>query len=383
MLIRDGVLIEVGPTRRVENLALARRALEVSADGRVVMPGFVDSHTHLLFPVPGTAADDFEGAVRALHTTTATQLKMRAAAYLQAMVRHGTTTVEVKTGSGADEGAELKILRVLAELKQGPPDIVATLLFRVPRNFYTPDAEESWRQIRSEFLPRISRRHLVDFADLVWDDSRLPLWEGALSCSAWLEGYFQVARSLGFGCKLHADAQGVSAAACMAVEHHAASIDHLEHATAADLRTLSQSNTVATLLPGASFYGDGCYAPARALIGIGVPIAIASNFNPHRTPMFSMQTAVALACQRMGLTAAEAVCAATINGAHAAGCASRVGSLEYGKLADLLFLNVSDYQDLANSLGANLVHLVMKKGEIVYEEGAVERRPVEDLRPPW
>ena len=374
-------MIEVGPTRRVENLALARRAIEVSADGRVVMPGFVDSHTHLLFPVPGTAAGDFEGAVRALHTTTATQLKMRAAAYLQAMVRHGTTTVEIKTGSGADEGAESKILRVLAELKQGPPDIVATLLFRAPRERYTPEAEGSWRQIRFEFLPRISRRHLVDFADLVWDN--LPPWDGVPNYSTWFEGYFQVARSLGLGCKLHADTQDISAAARLAVEHRAVSIDHLEHAAAADLLTLSQSNTVATLLPSASFYGDDCYAPARALIDIGVPIAIATNFNAHQAPLFSMQAAVALACQRMKLTPAEAVCAATINGAHAAGCANRAGSLECGKLADLLFLNVSDYQDLANSLGANLVHMVMKRGEIVYEEGAVERRPVEDLRPPW
>jgi imidazolonepropionase len=192
-----------------------------------------------------------------------------------------------------------------------------------------------------------------------------------------------MAGSLGVGCKLHADAQGVAAAAHTAMAHHAASIDHLEHATAADLFVLSRSNTVATLLPCASFYGDGRYAPARALIDLGVPVAIASNFNAHQTPLFSMQAAVALACQRMGLTPAEAVCAATINGAHAAGCAGRVGSLEYGKLADLLFLNISDYRDLADSLGANLVYMVMKRGEIVYEEGAVQRRPVEDLRPVW
>jgi imidazolonepropionase len=375
------VLIEVGPTRRVENLALARGAIEVAADGRVVMPGFVDSHTHLLFPVPGAPADGFEGAVRTLHATTASQLKVRATTSLQAMVRHGTTTVEIKTGSGADDSAELKMLRVLGELKEGPPDIVATLLFRPPRGLCPKEMEESLRQTCREFLPRIGRRRLVQFADLVWDDFDVPL--GEADYTAWFEGYFQAARSLGLGCKLHADAQGLAAAAHTAVAHHAVSIDHLEHATAADLVILSQSDTVATLLPCASFYGDGRYAPARALIDLGVPVAIATNFNGHQTPLFSMQAAVALACQRMGLTPAEAVCAATINGAHAAGRAGRVGSLECGKLADLLFLNVPDYRDLADSLGANLVHMVMKSGEIVYEEGAVQRRPVEDLRPVW
>jgi imidazolonepropionase len=297
------------------------------------------------------------------------------------MVRHGTTTVEIKTGSGADDSAELKMLRVLGELKEGPPDIVATLLFRPPRGLCPKEMEESLRQTCREFLPRIGRRRLVQFADLVWDDFDVPL--GEADYTAWFEGYFQAARSLGLGCKLHADAQGLAAAAHTAVAHHAVSIDHLEHATAADLVILSQSDTVATLLPCASFYGDGRYAPARALIDLGVPVAIATNFNGHQTPLFSMQAAVALACQRMGLTPAEAVCAATINGAHAAGRAGRVGSLECGKLADLLFLNVPDYRDLADSLGANLVHMVMKSGEIVYEEGAVQRRPVEDLRPVW
>lgn len=366
------MLVEVGPTRRVENLALARGAIELSADGRVVMPGFVDSHTHLLCPAPGTAAADSQGALHALHATTATQLKMRGEAYLQAMVRHGTTTVEIKAGSGMDESAELKILRVLAELKKGPPDIVSTSLFCAPRGLSTPELEENW-QARRESLARIYRRRLADFADVVWDQDQ----------AACLSSYLQTARSLGLRCKVHADGRDASAAAHAALAQQAASIDHLERATAAELLVLSQSNTVVTLLPGASFYNDDCYAPARDFIDSGVPVAIASNFNAQQTPFFSMQATLALACQRMKLTAAEAVSAATINGAHAAGCAHRVGSLECGKLADLLFLNVPDYRELASSLGANSVHMVMKSGEIVYEEGVVERRPVEDLRPPW
>jgi imidazolonepropionase len=368
----------------VENLLPARHAIEVSAAGRVVMPSFVDSHTHLLFPAPGAPAGDLETALHSLRATTAMQLKMRATAYLQAMVRHGTTTVEIKTGSGMDAAAELKILRVLAELRDASLDIVPTFLCRAPQSGGSPDdSPEVWEQIRSEFLPRISRRRMVAFADLMWDDFALTLWKRPANRRASIAGYFEVASNFGLGRKLHADAKDVSAAVLAAAEHHAVTIDHLDHATAEDAAILGPSNTVATLLPGASFCGDGRYAPARALIDAGVPVALATNFNAHHTPSLSMQAAVSLACRHMDLTPAEAVSAATINGAHAAGCAERVGSLECGKSADLLFLNVSDYRELAHSLGANLVHMVMKRGEIVYEEGEVARRPVEDMRPPW
>jgi imidazolonepropionase len=132
---------------------------------------------------------------------------------------------------------------------------------------------------------------------------------------------------------------------------------------------------MATLLPAVSLHNGGYHAPARALIDSGAAIALATNFNPRHTPMLSMQAVVALACLRMGLTAAEAISAATINGAHALGSADRVGSLEPGKSADLLLLDVSDYRELARQFGANLVRLTMKRGKPIYRAGEVARRP--------
>jgi imidazolonepropionase len=134
-----------------------------------------------------------------------------------------------------------------------------------------------------------------------------------------------------------------------------------------------------TLLPAVGLDNGGRYAPARALVDSGAAVALATNFNPRHTPMPSMQAVVALACSRMGLTAAEAISGATINGAHALGCADRVGSLEPGKSADLLLLEVSDYRELARQFGANLVRLTMKRGKPIYKAGEVARRPPREL----
>jgi imidazolonepropionase len=368
LLIRDGIVEEVGTTRRVENLASARDAMEINAAGRVVMPGFVDCHTHLAFPPAGGADMDEETAARLVCSNTHQRLEARARSHLEAMARHGTTTVEAKTGCGANESAEMKILRVLSALKRDPLDVVTTFLLRLPSDGRGEEARQAaieW--VCTEFLPKIRRRRLARFADLVWDsDGDSP------ECFA---RYLRLARGLGFACKIHAEQRSPAAAIVTAVEHLAVSISHLEHATAADVQPLGGSPTMVTLLPGVSFHNGGHHAPARALIDAGAAIALASNFNPCHTPMPSMQAVVALACLRMGLTAAEAISAATINGAHALGCADRVGSLEPGKSADLLLLEVSDYRELARQLGANLVRLTMKRGKPIYRAGEVARRP--------
>jgi imidazolonepropionase len=366
LLIRDGVLVEVGPTRRVENLAQARQAVEISAVGRVVIPGFVDSHTHLAFPLRGPAIDESQAA-RAVRASTGQRLEARARAYLQAMARHGTTTVEVKTGCGPDESAECKVLRVLSALKQDPVEVIPSFLFRLP-----PDQEggctfhvaAAW--VLDELLPKIRKRRVAHFADVAWDCDP--------ERHRYFDRYLTIARELGFGCKIHADQLRPRAAMTTAVEHTVVSIDHLEYATESEAAILGSAGITATLLPCVSFREDR-NAPARALIDSGAAVALASNFNPQHTPTLNMQTVVALACLRMGMTAAEALSAATINGAHALGCAQRVGSLELGKSADLLMLNVTDYRDLADTFGTNVVHMTMKRGEVIYQEGAVAPRP--------
>jgi imidazolonepropionase len=377
LLVRDGVLVEVGPTRRIENLALAQRAVEVSAVGRVVMPGFVDSHTHLLFPPPGSFATEITAGAHAIRTITGMRLETRARISVEAMARHGTTTVEVKTGCGLDRSAEMKLLRVLSALKQKPLDVVATFLLQVPPGdpYDEPEAAGGCDWVLNEFLPRICVRRLAAFADLIWPEQS--------GQAAYSEEYLRVAKALGMERKLHADGPAPSAAIAAAIESGAVSIDHLEHATAADAERLGRSGTIATLLPCASFHSEGRYAPARTIIEAGAPVALATNFNPHHTPTLNMQAVINLACLRMGMSPAEAITAATINGAHALGCADKHGSLEPGKLADLLILNISDYRELAHHFGTNLVHSTMKRGEFIYEEGPVAPRPARDLRPAW
>jgi imidazolonepropionase len=366
LIVRDGVVLEIGLTRRLENLAIARNAEGINAAGRVVMPGFVDSHTHLAFPLLDKGFGDPGEAARAVRANTGQRLERRARAYLEAMARHGTTTVEVKTGCGPDGSAESKMLRVLSVFKQDPVEVIPSFLFRLPqRQNGGASLREATDWVLGDMLPKVWKRGVAQFADVAWDSDP--------ESQQYFERYLHVARDLGFPRKIHADHLEPRAALTMALDHTVVSIDHLEHATEEEAAMLGSTGVIATLLPCASFR-DTRYAPARALIDSGAAIALATNFNPHHTPTLNMQTAVALACLRMRLTVAEALSAATINGAHALGCADRVGSLEPGKAADLLILNVPDYRDLAYTLGTNVVHLTMKRGEIIYREGVVASR---------
>ncbi len=368
LLIRDGVLREVGLSRRVENLTEARSAVEINATGRVVIPGFVDSHTHLSFPPAGSGPIDLAGAVRAIHTCSAKLLAARAMVYLESMARHGTTMVEVKTGCGQDETADVKILRALAELRISPVDVAPTYLLRLPGAANATELERTaaiWAA--TDLLPRIHRRGMAQIADVVWDadPTMYPLFVH----------YLEAARVMGFARKVHTGPTAPSGEVLTAVENGALSVDHLGRADPVELGLLARSPTVATLLPCEAFCSGAQPAPGRAIVDGGAAVALATNFNPRDSPVLSMQTAIALACRQMGLSPAEAISAATINAAHALGCADRAGSLESGKPADLLLLNISDYRDLPLQLGANLVHLTMKRGEVIYQEGKVARRP--------
>jgi imidazolonepropionase len=345
----------------VENLAGARTAQEINAAGRVVMPGFVDSHTHLAFPPPGTAGLDLEAAAREIRATNGRRIQRRAHGYLDAMARHGTTTVEVKTGCGPDERAEIKILRALAALQGGPLDLVPTLLVRLPSRG-SPGAHEALAAYR-KLMATVRRRGLAHFVDFAWESGPDRV-AALLRC-------MDIARELGFPCKVHASEANACAAIRTAIERLAAAVDHLEWATVPEAQSLAGSAAVATLLPYASFQSGGPGVPARALIDAGVPIALATNFNPLLLPCLNMQTVVSLACLRMRMTPAEAVSAATVNGAYAVGRGHLIGSLEPGKQADVIVLDASDYQDLARRFGVNLVHMTIKRGEIVYTEGAV------------
>jgi len=371
LLIRDGVLQEVGSTRRVENLAQARDAVEINAAGRVVMPGFVDSHTHLVFPQGGPWTEEHDDAARVVRASTGQRLEAKSRAHLEAMARHGTTTVEAKTGCGPDESAESKLLRVLSALKDDPVEVIPSFLLRLPTGRDGCRSGDAAQWVIEELLPKIRRRRVANFADLAWDSDP--------EHYQYYDRYLRVARELGFACKIHADQATPAAAIAMAVQHRVVSIDHLEHATEADAAMFRSAGIMTTLLPSISLRQDRI-APARAFVDAGAAIALATNFNPHHTPTLNMQTVVTLACLRMGLTAAEALSAATINGAFALGCAGRTGSLEPNKSADLLMLNIGDYRDLAHTFGTNVVHMTMKRGAIIYREGAVAAQDMQELR---
>src|ERR1035438_7213059 len=231
VLIQDGILVEVGPSRRVENLTQARNAIEINAAGRVVMPGFVDAHTHLAVPPAGIHTSDLAAAARAVHTATGHRLAARTRAYLEAMTRHGTTTVEAKTGCGLDEGAETKLLRMLYSLRKEPLDLIPSFLFRMPFD----GNGGAWRAtewVVAELLPKIRRRGVAHFADLAWDcDPAL------LPC---FDLYLETARQLGFERKIHADGANPAAAIALGALHHVVSIDHLEYATADHVRQLAE-----------------------------------------------------------------------------------------------------------------------------------------------
>ena len=307
VLIRNGRIEEIGPTRRVENLALARRAVrEIDAAGRVVVPGFVDCITHPVHASPWAPPPP---------AAPARWLEAHARPFLAAMARHGTTTLEARPCPEADAALRLRVLRVLAALNGKPLDIV-------------PGCDGP---LTSGLAASIRRRKLVRF----------------LCLGAGMEA------PAGFAFKFRG-------AVAPAVSAGSPAVEGLESLSAADIAALARSFTVAVLLPGTR----PC-AAARALIDGGCAVAIATGFHPKSSPGYSMQTAISLACSRMRLTPAEAICAATVNAAWACGSAARAGSLEPGKDADFLLLNASDYRELPYYFGANHVHLTVKRGEIV------------------
>ncbi len=382
VLIGGGLILALGPTRRIENLAEARKAREIDASGRVVMPGFVDSHTHLLHGAPrlldyemriagadsrtiAEAGGGILSSVRVVREMPIRRLVLRAKRSLESFIRHGTTTLEAKSGYGLDEATECKMLRGIRALRGKPLDIETTYLgAHVVPSEYAGRPEEYVDWMCTYLMPKIRRRNLARYADVYCDVGAFTLEQA--------RQYLKAAQDLGFGLKVHAEQRLRTGAAKMAVELGAASADHLDWAEDEDIAALAGSSTVATLLPGAVFHlGLHRYAPARKMIDAGVAVALATDFNPGTSPTSNMAMVMSLACSQMCMTPAEAVTAATINGACALGCADRVGSLEAGKDADLVMFGVPDYREIPYHFGVNLVELTMKRGEVLYRHGEV------------
>jgi imidazolonepropionase len=283
------------------------------------------------------------------------------------MARHGTTTVEAKTSGIGDGNLEIKLLRAMGMLRSTPIDLVPSILCRL-------SDEAALDRLLADTLPKIRRRKLAQFADIEWRGKAL---------DGLARRFLGAAAELGFLCRVHADGPSPETALELAASGCIASIDHLEYADADVAAALSKSKAVVTLLPGSGFRTDSRMAPARALIDAGAAVALGSNFNPLHTPSVSMQTVVALACMRMGMTPAESISASTINSAWALGCATTAGSLEPGKSADVLILNVADYREMANHFGMNLAYLTLKRGACVYAESEIMPRIPSVRQPVW
>jgi imidazolonepropionase len=380
LLIRDGRIAAVGARKQIEARKDARQTEKLDVGGRVVLPGFVDSHTHLIHAA--SRAEEYElkiqgasyeeiarkgggilNSVKKLRTTTAKALKARALAALEEFAAFGTTTVEAKSGYGLDLTSELKILGLQRELnREQPLEIVSTFLGAhvVPSEFRgKPDGTERYISLLLEqMLPEVVSEGLAEFCDVFCD-------RGAFSRGE-ARQILREANDHGLAPRLHAEQLSRTGATLLGVELGAASCDHLERVNLADIRALAKSRTVATLLPGCDFHlGWNGYAPARKLIEAGAVVALATDFNPGTSPTVSMPMILSLACSQLRISPAEAIAAATINAAYSLRREKRIGSLEAGKQADLAVFEVEDYREIPYYFGMQRCWMTMKNGEII------------------
>ena len=282
------------------------------------------------------------------------------------MLRLGTTTCEAKSGYGLTIDDELKLLHISRELhKSHPIDIVNTFLgaHTFPPE-YQSRKDEYVDLIISRFLPRVKEEGVAEFCDVFCE-------EGAFSVEQ-TRAILEAAAQLGFKLKLHADQLTPSGGAELAAELGATSADHLDYISAEGIEQLAEKGVAAVLLPGSNFFLRlGRYPPARQMIEAGVPIALATDFNPGTAMNESMPITIALACLEMGFFPEEAINAATINGAYAIDLHKSVGSIELGKKADLIVCSIPSYLHLIYHWGINHVHTVVKNGKIVVKEGRI------------
>jgi imidazolonepropionase len=359
---RKGRILAVGPTAELRKAFAAKRTVE--ARGRVVTPGLVDPHTHLVFAgsreaefemrAAGRSYEEIARAGGGIHATVertrgASKAELRAAsrARLLDMRERGTTTVEAKSGYGLEPEGELRLLEVARELGCVPTFLGA---HEVPRG---RDRADYVREVVEVMLPRV--RGLARFCDVFCEPGVFSVDEA--------RRILQAAKEAGMGVKLHAEEFRASGGAELAAELGAASADHLMAVTDRGIRALRRGGTVAVLLPGTSaFLGGGRWAPARRMIEEGVAVALGTDCNPGSCTATSLPLVMTLACAQLRMSPAEALTAATANAAWACGEGREAGTLEAGKRADLVVWDAKDYREIAYSFGANLAARVIQAG---------------------
>ena len=353
-----------------------RHVREIDCEGRVVLPGFVDSHTHPAFVEPrlidfeqrtsgatyeqvAAAGGGIRSSITGVRNASKKQLAQHVLRAFRQMAQQGTTTVEAKSGYGLSAESEIKSLEAIREAAaQWPGTVVATLLaaHTVPPEF--KDKREAYvRLICEDIIPVVSKRRLARYCDVFCESGAFTEAEttAILHCAArhGIEPRAHV-------CQLTAPKAGFIASLLKAKP---ASLDHLDHLSDDDIRALSASPTIAALVPASNYFlGLDRYPPARALIDAGAAVALATDFNPGTSPTPSMPFVLSLACTHMKMTPAEAITAATINGAYALGLGDRKGSIEPGKDADLAVFDVGDYREICYWFGTSLRHMAVCSG---------------------
>jgi imidazolonepropionase len=377
VLCVGGKIVSVGATKdalRDPWLTKNRKKIvEIDCSGRVVLPGLVDSHTHPVFMQPRLV--DFEkrisganyeeiaeagGGIRSsidgVRKAGKSVLTKKVSAVLGEMARHGTTTVEAKSGYGLNLESELKSLEAIrAAAREWPGTVVPTFLGAhvVPAE-YRGRPREYVDLVCHEMIPAVAKRKLAQFVDVFCD-------RGAFSAEETGQ-IFTAAEEHGLAVRAHLGQLSETRLGPL-LQYHPASLDHMDYANDADLAALAQSDTVATFVPGANYFlGLSRYPDARRLIASGVAVALATDYNPGSSPTLSMPMAMSLACTHMKMSPAEAIVAATINGAWALRLADRKGSVEAGKDADLAVFDVGDYREIPYWFGANRCELTIMNG---------------------
>lgn len=381
LLVRGGRIAAVGTSSEIEKQASAN-VEKVDATGRVVMPGFVDAHTHPVFA--GTREDEYEmrahglsyqeiaaqgggirSTVRKTRAASEQELFEMALPRVRWLLEHGTTTIEAKSGYGLTVEDELKILRVIRRLDHETSlQLVPTFLgaHEIPDEYRDSSSgqtrEEYVRLVVDDMLPRVAAESLARYADVFCESHVFNVEES--------RRVLVRASELGLGLRLHADQLSLSGGARLAAELGAATADHLEWIDDNGIRALAKAGTIAVLLPGAVFnLGLARYPAARAMIEAGLAVALATDFNPGSSPTPSMQMILSIACTQMRMTPAEAITAATINPAYSLGLGSELGSLEPGKQADVTIFDCEDYRQIPYFFGINHAAVVIKQGRIV------------------
>ena len=374
----DGHIVAVGPTAEVR--ADWQAAVELDASGRVVCPGFVDAHTHVVWA--GDRADEFvqrvQGAtyqeiqargggimatVRATRAASLVQLMAESRARLDRMLAQGTTTAEVKTGYGLSTECELKMLEAIDVLAVSHPvTLVPTFLgaHAVPDE-YGDNPDGYVDLVVEEMLPAILQSPIsnLQFCDVFCDEGAFTLAQS--------RRVLEAARGHGLKLKIHADEFRPLGGVALAVELEAVSADHLVCTPPEEIELLGRSGTVAVALPATPFgLAQRAYTPARAILEAGGALALATDCNPGTAWCESMPFVIVLACRTMRLTPAQALVAATLNGAFAIGLGARVGSLQPGYDADILILDLPGVQHLGYRFGSNPVRQVVKHGRLIY-----------------